>query len=71
MTEEIAILHLFRDEFLMGSTGGKAFIAFYYLASPLVAKYISERELLRLAVREGIVDPIASVVELTMHWWNK
>jgi hypothetical protein len=71
MAEEIAVLHMFRDEFLMKSTGGKAFIAFYYLASPPVAKYISEHEILRIIVREGIVDPIASVVEKTVDWWTK
>ena len=69
--EEINILRQWRDEFLLHSRQGKAFVDFYYEFSPPIADFISEREVLRTAVREGFVDPVVNIVELTQSWWKE
>ena len=66
---EIDILRQFRDEFLVHNYPGITFVDFYYTTSPHVAGFISEHEILRLAVREGLVDPIVALVEFTESWW--
>jgi hypothetical protein len=68
---EIDILRQFRDEFLVHNYPGRFFVAVYYATSPPVAGFISEHEVLRFAVREGFVDPIVKVVELTESWWTE
>ncbi|UCH50895.1 MAG: hypothetical protein JSV54_07775 [Chloroflexota bacterium] len=66
---EIDILRQFRDEFLVHNYPGRTFVDFYYTTSPPIASFISEHEMLRVAVREGFVDPIVAVVEFTESWW--
>jgi len=67
--EEIDTLRQFRDEFLVHNYPGRAFVAAYYATSPPVAAFISEHEMLRVAVREGFVAPVVTVLELTESWW--
>ena len=67
--EEIDILRQFRDEFLLHNPPGKAFVAVYYATSPPIAEFISRHEVLRTAVREGFVEHVVTVVELTESWW--
>ena len=69
VAEEIDILRQFRDEFLLQNAPGRAFVAIYYTTSPPVAEFISEHEVLRTGVREGFVDPVVTVVQLTQTWW--
>jgi len=69
--EEIDILRQFRDEFLQDNAVGRAFVDFYYEASPPIADFISEHEILRTVVREGFVDPVVNVVEITRDSWAK
>jgi len=66
---EIDTLRRFRDEFLVYNYPGRAFVAAYYATSPPVAAFISEHEMLRVAVREGFVAPVVNVLELTESWW--
>lgn len=69
--EEIDILRQWRDEFLLHNPAGKAFVAIYYEISPPIADFISQHEAVRTAVREGVVDPAVTVVELTRSWWGE
>jgi hypothetical protein len=68
---EINELRRFRDEYLRESSLGNEFIAFYYENSPHIADFISEHEILRTVVREGFVEPVVKIVELTENYWSK
>lgn len=59
---EIDVLRDFRDDVLLQSAAGRDYVGFYYAASPSLAAYIAEHELLRTIVRETIIDPIVVVV---------
>ena len=66
---EIDELRRFRDEYLRKNYLGNEFIKFYYANSPPIAKYISEHETLRTIVREGFVEPVVEIIELTESGW--
>ena len=68
---EIDVLREFRDDFLLHNPPGKAFVSIYYRVSPPVAEFISKHEVLRIAVRDGFVDPVVKVVEMTRGWWGE
>jgi len=63
MAGEVVSLRRFRDEHLMKSEAGRAFVQWYYRNSPAVADYIRERDWLRAVVR-GALWPIVAVVKL-------
>ena len=67
---EIEVLRSFRDEVLLCSRAGRDLVAFYYEASPPLARYISEREWLRAFVRELLVDPIVVTWRATRPLWT-
>ncbi len=67
---QIDVLRRFRDEYMQTISPGKAFIRFYYDNSPPVAAFISEYEVLRIVIREGLVEPAVKVVELTEYYWS-
>ncbi|HUU62904.1 MAG TPA: CFI-box-CTERM domain-containing protein [Dehalococcoidia bacterium] len=67
---EIDVLRAFRDEVLLESTVGSQLVEWYYQTSPPVADFISENYVLRTLVREFVVDPIASLVEVTGSLWR-
>ncbi|MFC1962917.1 CFI-box-CTERM domain-containing protein [Chloroflexota bacterium] len=69
--KEIDVLRQFRDDFLRESSLGNGFIDFYYRTSPPLADFIAEHETLRTVIREGLVDPVVAVVELTRKGWDK
>jgi hypothetical protein len=68
--EEIDVLRSFRDEVLLESPVGSQLVEWYYQTSPPVADFISENSVLKALVRELLVDPIASLVELTGTLWR-
>jgi hypothetical protein len=68
---EIQVLRDFRDGVLLQSTAGRDLVGFYYAASPPVADFIAEREWLRTAVREGLVDPIVWLVREARPLWDE
>jgi len=51
----------FRDEYLLKSAPGRAFVQFYYKYSPPVAQWISDSEIRRLLVRACLI-PAAMLV---------
>jgi hypothetical protein len=55
-------LRRFRDDHLMKSEAGRAFVQWYYRHSPAVADYIRERDWLRAVVR-GLLWPVVAVVK--------
>lgn len=67
---EIDKLRRFRDEYLRKSPLGNEFIRFYYENSPPIADFISEHEVLRIMVREGLVEPAVRIIELTECCWS-
>ena len=69
--KEIDKLRRFRDEYLRKSYLGNEFIKFYYANSPPIADFITEHEMLRTVVREGLVEPIVKIVEFTENLWTK
>lgn len=60
---EVLILRQFRDDKLIKSLSGKAFIRFYYSVSPVFATIISNSETLRKSVRYFILDPIIKRIQ--------
>ena len=54
MAEEIEILREFRDEYLLTSAQGQAFVGLYYRISPPMAEFITEHPRLKPVVRVGL-----------------
>jgi len=67
---EIDVLREFRDLVLLRSAAGSWIVDLYYRLSPPAAEVISGSELLRILVRELVVDPVVSVVRATDHLWR-
>jgi alpha-tubulin suppressor-like RCC1 family protein len=59
MAQEIQILREFRDEYLLTSLLGRAFVDFYYRVSPPIAEFITEHPGLKPIVRAGLVPAVA------------
>jgi hypothetical protein len=68
--EEIDILRNFRDDVLLRSDAGRDYVDFYYAASPPLARFIAEREWLRVLVREALIDPLVAAGQATQRWWS-
>jgi hypothetical protein len=68
---EIDVLRAFRDEVLLESTVGSQLVELYYQTSPPVADFISENSLLRIIVRELVINPMVSVATFTQGIWGK
>jgi len=54
MAREVSVLRTFRDRYLVKTTGGRAFVRWYYRHSPAVAGYIQRNDRARAAVRAGL-----------------
>lgn len=67
---EVQLLRRFRDEWLLNYRMGRAFIHFYYAASPPVAHFLRTHEPARKAVRVGIVAPVARLVRSQSSRWR-
>jgi hypothetical protein len=68
-SEKIDTLRRFRDRYLLKSPVGQEFVEFYYVNSPPLATIISENEILRIIIREGVIEPVVRLVELTECCW--
>jgi hypothetical protein len=70
-SEKVDLLRQFRDELLLKTPAGRAFVAVYYKLSPPMAEFISQHQTLRTVVRECCVNPAVVVVKLTKSSWAK
>jgi hypothetical protein len=66
---EVDILREFRDEVLLPNSLGAKFVSLYYRASPPIAKFISQYEVIRTVVRVGFVDPIVKILNWSHDLW--
>ncbi len=57
----VMVLRHFRDNVLLKSKAGSAFVAFYYKYSPPIADFIRDHELLRILTRWALTPLIMSV----------
>jgi serine protease len=67
LEKHVQILRDFRDRILLNSAAGKAFVNFYYEASPPIARTIAQNEGLRLMTRASLM-PVVGVAYLTLLW---
>lgn len=58
LAPEVTTLRQFRDEVLLSSKVGRAFVAFYYFVSPPLASLISRHSHLQAATRRFLLEPI-------------
>ena len=58
---QVRVLRDFRDRHLLTNAPGRAFVAFYYKASPPLADFIAAHESLRAMVRLALLPVIAAV----------
>jgi YVTN family beta-propeller protein len=61
----VKILRDFRDRFLANNSPGKTLLNIYYRYSPPLARYIQSHDMLRIAVRYGLL-PIVGISWLTL-----
>ncbi|MGQ9546330.1 MAG: CFI-box-CTERM domain-containing protein [Dehalococcoidia bacterium] len=68
--EELGILRDFRDQVLLHNGLGSQLVATYYRLSPPLARFIANNDFLRAVVREALVDPVVSLLQLSQHLWR-
>jgi len=68
--KELDILREFRDGVLLPNSLGAKFVSLYYKISPPIASFISQHEVLRTAVRLGLVDPIVKILTWSYALWS-
>ena len=69
--ETLSILREFRDEYLMESLPGEAFVSLYYKVSPPFARLIERNDRLRLLVKRRYLDPLIGLVQLSKPLWDR
>jgi len=69
--QEIEILREFRDVVLLPSGLGAELVSLYYKISPPIAGFISQHEVVRTAVRVGLVDPIVAILNWSYDLWGE
>jgi hypothetical protein len=65
-SEEIQILRQFRDEYLLTSAMGKAFVDLYYMISPPIAELVIEHPGLKPIVRAGLL-PVITMATMVIN----
>ena len=63
---EVLVLRQFRDEKLLKTLSGRAFVKLYYSVSPFFATIISKSELLKKSVRQYFLEPIVNKLQRQM-----
>jgi type II secretion system protein G len=61
LSKEVATLRHFRDQVLLKSRPGRAFVKFYYRFSPPLARYIARHKSLRAATRLSLYPVVYSI----------
>ena len=61
---DINVLRVFRDEYLVTNSVGRAFVKIYYTSSPPITDLISENEGLMVVTRVGLVKPLVYVTRM-------
>jgi len=56
--DEVDRFRAYRDNYLVNSWLGRAFISFYYFTSPPIAKIVTKHEWMRKTIRKFILSPI-------------
>jgi len=69
-TKELDTLREFRDTVMLPNSLGAKLVALYYKASPPIANFISQHEILRTAVRVGVLDPIVNILNWSHDLWS-
>lgn len=59
---EVMVFRQFRDEKLLPSKLGSAFVRVYYFVSPSLAKVVSKNKLLRVIIRQFCLEPILRLI---------
>jgi len=65
LAPEVMIFRQFRDEILLASRVGKILVALYYYVSPPLAKVIAKVPLLKIIVRNLLLNPILRFLKAT------
>ncbi len=60
---EVLVLRQFRDDKLLKTSFGKAFVKFYYSVSPFLATLISKSDLLKKSVQRYFLEPIVTKLQ--------
>ncbi len=67
---ELYVFRQFRDRFLAKNPIGRAFTELYYTAGPAIVEIMSSYEVLKPAVRYGLAQPVALVLNSTVAVWS-
>ena len=68
---ELDTLRDFRDDVFLENELGRKFVAYYYKNSPLIAGFIIECSMVKLAIKEAGIKPVIKVVKSTKNIWKK
>jgi polyhydroxybutyrate depolymerase len=68
--KQLDVLREFRDDVLLKSTVGSRLVDLYYKVSPPIANFIAAHNLVRILVRDLLVDPIVWLTEATSGIWR-
>jgi hypothetical protein len=64
---DVQTLREFRNRYLLGWEGGRAFVRMYYKISPPIADFISEREWMKLMVRDSL-KPLVMLAQFLFRY---
>lgn len=67
---QLDILREFRDEVLLPNRLGAELVSLYYEASPPIAEFISQNEVLKAVIMKGLIDPIVAILNGSHDLWS-
>lgn len=67
---QLDTLRDFRDQVLLKNTLGSIFVQAYYKVSPPMAALITKSSLLRVVVREVLLDPVVNLLQWSQDLWR-
>lgn len=63
LAPEVLVLRRFRDDILLTSKAGAAFVEFYYLVSPPLARLVSKGRFLKVVTRYLLLEPVLRLLK--------